>query len=246
MKMRQLKLSFNNCYLVGSGDKYILVDTGYESSWELFGRQLSEAGVSLSDISHLMLTHHHDDHCGLLNRLVQANPGIRIVMSDRAKVLLATGANDRAHRTCYVSKPVRLIFGTVRHFSKQWQTHAFPSYLGRESDIVIQGETSLDDVGIRLSGRILETPGHTVDSISLLLEDGTCFVGDAAANMPQFMGTKYCVILLEDLEEYYRSWRKLIAAGAQRIFPAHGEPFAACRLTENLGKITSRDLIPVA
>jgi glyoxylase-like metal-dependent hydrolase (beta-lactamase superfamily II) len=246
MNVRELTLSFNNCYLVGTSDKHILVDTGYESSWEPFRKQLSEAGVSLSDISHLVLTHHHDDHCGLLNRLVRANPDIRIVMSHRATTLLANGANDRARRTCYVGRRVKLIFGTIRHFSKQWQSHAFPSYLCRERDILIEGETDLDGIGIGLSGRIIETPGHTVDSISLLLEDGSCFVGDAAANMPQFMGTKYCVILLEDIEEYYRSWQKLIAAGAQRIFPAHGKPFEASRLTENLGKITSRDLIPVA
>ncbi len=246
MKVRELKLSFNNCYLVGTDDKYILIDTGYESTWELFCKRLKEAGVGPSDISHLVLTHHHDDHCGLLNQVVEANQKIRIVMSDRAPALLAKGANDRTHCPCYVGRRVKLIFGTVQLFSKQWQTHAFPPYLCRESDILIHGETNLDDADIRLSGTVIETPGHTADSISLLLEDGSCFVGDAAANMPRFMGTKYCVILLEDIEAYYASWRKLIAAGAARIFPAHGEPFAASRLRENLGKLRSSDLISTA
>ncbi len=124
-----------------------------------------------------------------------------------------------------------------------WTTHTFPQYASRDSDILIQGETNLDEIGIRLGGRIIETPGHTIDSISVLLEDGSCFVGDAAANFPQFIGTKYCVIQVEDIEEYYKSWRTLISGGAQRIFPAHGKPFAVTKLRQNIGKIKRSDII---
>ena len=52
-------------------------------------------------------------------------------------------------------------------------------------------------------------------------------VGDAAANFLQFAGTKHCIIYLEDLDQYYQSWVRILEAGAKRIFPAHGEPFAA-------------------
>jgi hydroxyacylglutathione hydrolase len=77
----------------------------------------------------------------------------------------------------------------------------------------------------------------------LLLEDGSCFVGDAAANLPQIAGAKYCVILVEDIEEYYKSWGKLISAGARRIYPAHGEPFAVEKLSRHMGAIRQSDLI---
>ena len=118
-----------------------------------------------------------------------------------------------------------------------------PPYLSRESDILIQHETNLDEIGIGLSGRIIETPGHTTDSISVLLEDGNCFVGDAAANFLQFAGTKYCVILVEDIEEYYRTWGKLISCGARRVYPAHGKPFAVENLSRHMGGIKSSDVV---
>ncbi len=97
-----------------------------------------------------------------------------------------------------------------------------------------------------MDGKIVETPGHTVDSISVLLDDGSCFVGDAAANLPSVAGAKNCVILVEDIDEYYRTWQKLLWLGARRILPAHGEPFDAARLSQNLGKIRRGDLIPSA
>jgi hydroxyacylglutathione hydrolase len=106
----------------------------------------------------------------------------------------------------------------------------------RDADILAGDGVTLRDIGIPLDGRILETPGHTVDSISILMEDGSCFAGDAAANFFQFAGTKYCVIFVCNLEQYYQSWQKIIAAGALRIFPAHGRPFGVEKLKKNLGK----------
>ena len=247
MKIKELKLSATTCYLVETGNKYVLIDTGYESDWALFSRRLKEAGVSLSDISHLVLTHHHDDHCGLLNNVSQANRAIRIVMSYRAPGFLATGANDRTHGAGYVTGGVKRLISLMqrmdKEFDRTWRTHPFPPYACRETDVLIEGEKNLAEVGIGLSGRIIETPGHTTDSISVLLEDGDCFVGDAAANFLQFAGTKYCVVLVEDIEEYYKSWGKLISAGARRILPAHGKPFPVEKLSRNMGAIKSSDIV---
>ena len=97
MKNITLRLSGTNCFLVKSRNKYILIDTGYEEDWELFQKQLIKYGVSLIEISHIILTHHHDDHCGLLNKIINENKDIKIVMSSRAKDLLLKGENDRTH-----------------------------------------------------------------------------------------------------------------------------------------------------
>jgi glyoxylase-like metal-dependent hydrolase (beta-lactamase superfamily II) len=97
-----------------------------------------------------------------------------------------------------------------------------------------------------LNGRIIETPGHSLDSISVVFDDGDCFVGDAAANLPQFLGTKYCVILIEDLEAYYTSWRKLISEGARQVFPAHGKPFPAEKLEQNIYKNSGSQMVMIS
>jgi glyoxylase-like metal-dependent hydrolase (beta-lactamase superfamily II) len=79
-----------------------------------------------------------------------------------------------------------------------------------------------------------------------LFDDGDCIVGDAAANFLQFAGTKYCVIYIEDIEEYYKSWEKLISAGAQQIFPSHGKPFSALKLRKNINKNSRRTMVMIS
>lgn len=246
MKIIKLKLSVTNCYLIKSGEKYILFDTGYEYEWELFCKRLKEAGVSISEISHIILTHHHDDHCGLLNRILKENSDIKVVMSYLAKDLLLKGENDRSHGGRLINKRIGFIWRlngkrfkimlTLKKYIDPKTNLKFPPYKLREKDIIISGDTRLKDIGIGLDGTIIETPGHTIDSISVIFDDGDSIVGDAAANMLRFAGTKYCVIFISDIDEYYNSWRKIISQDAKQIFPAHGEQFLAEKLKENIGK----------
>jgi glyoxylase-like metal-dependent hydrolase (beta-lactamase superfamily II) len=49
---------------------------------------------------------------------------------------------------------------------------------------LVTGDTGLREIGILLDGEVLETPGHTVDSISILFDDGNCLIGDASGNFP--------------------------------------------------------------
>jgi glyoxylase-like metal-dependent hydrolase (beta-lactamase superfamily II) len=246
MDVITLRLSVTNDYLIPMGRGFLIVDTGFKVDWDLFRRRLGEVGIEISDLAALLLTHHNDDHSGLVNRLVEANPRIRIVMSELAKPLLERGEDDFGHGRHAVNRRVALLLTLPVKAFKVWLSTGrwvdrhhqlmFPPYFGRASDILIGGETRLRDLGLDLDGKIILTPGHTVDSISLVLDDGDAFVGDAAANMLQWAGTHYRVIALDDADEYDRSWRKLIDAGARRIFPAHGEPFPAERLNENLGR----------
>jgi hydroxyacylglutathione hydrolase len=253
MNIIPLKLSVTNCFLIPTGGRYILIDTGYEADWELFCKRLGEAGVGFSQISHLILTHHHDDHAGLLNYVVKENPNIRIVMSHFAKELLEKGENDNTHPKGFINRRIKallhlkrlLIMLTLKKHIDKKSNLKFPPYFVRPNDILISGETGFKDIGIDLDGTMIETSGHTVDSITVILDSGNALVGDAAANMLQFAGTKYCVIGLSDLDEYYRSWQKILAGGAKQIFPAHGKPFPASKLAENISKNKKKNMVMV-
>jgi glyoxylase-like metal-dependent hydrolase (beta-lactamase superfamily II) len=251
MDMIRLPLSVTNCFLIKIHQKYILIDTGYEYDWELFRQRLKAVNVSLSEISHILLTHHHDDHCGLLQKILAENNDIRIVMSYLAPDLLLKGENDHTHGGGLINQRVRWLISLKQFYLSivlkkpvaKKSNLKFPPYPMRVNDILIMGETKLYDIGIELNGRIIETPGHTIDSISVLLDDGDCIVGDAAANFLQFAGTKYCVIFITDIDEYYRSWRKIIAGNAQRIYPAHGKPFSMEKLKKYLGKNKKENMV---
>lgn len=251
MNIIPLKLSVTTCYLIKTGEMYILIDTGYEEDWDLFQSRLKEVNVSLSQISYIILTHHHDDHCGLLHNILQKNSTIRIVMSDLCKDLIQKGENDCTHGGGLLNKRVAFLIRRKQFYVSmilrkkidKAKNLKFRPYKFRENDIIIHGKMELRKIGIPLDGRIIETPGHTVDSISILFSDGDCLVGDAAANMLRFAGTKYCVIFICNMDEYYKSWEKIIKAGAKRIFPAHGRPYSVDKLIRNAGKNKAKNIV---
>lgn len=217
----------------------------------MFLKVLRNAGVEISQISHIILTHHHDDHCGLLHDLLQRNSSIRVVMSRLCKDLISKGQNDLTHGggllnrrvACLIRRKQLYVSMVLKKKVDKTNNLKFRPYQIRDCDILIDGETRLRNIGIPLDGKIIETPGHTVDSISILFDDGDCIVEDAAAHMLPFAGTKYCVIFICNLDVYYKSWQKIIAAGAHRIFPAHGKPFAIEKLKSNIGKNKATDLV---
>jgi len=253
MNIIPLKLSVTNCFLVKAGDQdqCVLIDTGYEDDWDLFRRRLKEVNVELFQVSHIILTHHHDDHCGLLHNILQENDSIRVVMSYLCKDLIRKGKNDRTHGGGLLNRRVALLMNLKRLYLSlilkkaidKERNLTFPPYQLRNCDILITRDTGLREIGIPLDGKIIETPGHTVDSISILFDDGDCLIGDAAANFLWFAGTKYCVVFIHDMRAYYKSWEKVIAAGALRIFPAHGEPFGVDKLKTNLWKNKAENIV---
>lgn len=231
--------------------QYILIDTGYEEDWDLFLVQIQKANIKLSEISHIILTHHHDDHCGLIHNILNENPSIHVVMSYLCKDLISMGENDHTHGGGLLNKRVALLVKLKQFYVSmklrkkvdKSRNLKFKPYILRDCDILINGETELRKIGIPIDGKILETPGHTVDSLSILFYDGDCLVGDAAANMLKFANLKYCVIFICNMDEYYRSWEKIIASGAKKIFPAHGKPFSVDKLKTNIGKNKAKNLI---
>lgn len=246
MHIIPVQLSVTNCFLLPCDNQYILVDTGYDVDWDLFCKRLKRIDVDFSQISHIILTHHDDDHSGLLNHIINKNHDIKVVMSYLAPPLLATGKDDRSHGKKIINKWIKLLWiflfkqikiwlSTGKYVSKD-KNGKFPPYYVRPCDILIKKTTRLKDIGIHLDGTIISTPGHTIDSISILLDDGDALVGDAAANMLQFTGTKYCVIALENFDEYYQSWHTIIDHHAKHIFPAHGKSFSVKKLQDNINK----------
>lgn len=251
MELISIKLSVTNCYLIKSKNKYVLVDTGYEYDWELFCKRLKEAKVDFKDISHIILTHHHDDHSGFLNNILEKNNNIKVVMHSLAKHLLLKGENDKSHGGGLLNKRIGflirlkriVIMLALKKSIEKDRNLKFPPYKARKEDIIISKECRLRDIGIELDGTIIETPGHTVDSISIIFDDGTCIVGDAAANMLRVAGTKNCVIFICDMGQYYRSWEKILSMNVKKVFPAHGKPFSAEQLKKNIWKNKAEDIV---
>ncbi len=235
-----IALSMSHVYLIPCRDGYLQVDTGYEHDYSIYRKNLARAGVALESIRYLLLTHHHDDHAGFLNDLTR-DANLTVIAHEQADVLLRTGKNDKTRGGGYVNGFIKFIAELKMRFDPRW-TLTFPPFTLREKDILLVGDDSrlLHELGI--VGQILYTPGHCIDHLAVVLESGEAFCGDAAANFLLWAGTRYCTVFMTDMNDAYRSWEKMLHAGARMIYPAHGRPFPADKLRQNMGCIKNESL----
>jgi glyoxylase-like metal-dependent hydrolase (beta-lactamase superfamily II) len=64
-----------------------------------------------------------------------------------------------------------------------------------------------------ISGEVVHTPGHSDDSVSLILDDGSVFTEDLTR--PELIG-------VEDAAVLAASWQLLRERGAARVYSGHG------------------------
>ena len=215
---------FMNTYVYQTSAGYMMVDTGYEYSLASVEKKLNKQGVALSDIKYVFLTHAHDDHAGFLNELLGKNPDLKVIMSDKAMTTLKRGQNsfDGGCSTAFAWMFCKLM-GLVGKAE-----HRFPPIEDCYNDRFIEiTEENKNELETLLEGKILFTPGHTSDSISLKLGD-IIFCGDAAMNgLPSI---KRLIIWIENVTDFEKSWEQLISTNAKTIYPAHGNPFPKCDL----------------
>lgn len=240
MKPIIIPLSMSSVFLLPCQDGYLQVDAGYEHDYPIYRKNLAKAGVRLENLRCLALTHHHDDHAGFLNELTR-DAAITIIAHKQAEALLKTGKNDRTRGGGYINGFIKLAAGLKMRFDPRW-TLTFPPFTLREQDILLAGDDDQVLRGLGLAGQVLYTPGHCVDHIAIVLDHGEAFCGDAAASFLLWAGTHYCTVFMTDMEAAYHSWQKMLDAGAQIIFPAHGRPFPADRLRQNMGRIQTKAL----
>ena len=230
----RLNLGITKCYLLECSRGYLLIDTAYPRDYEKFMKAIDKLGVGLSTIQYLLLTHHHDDHAGFAARLVEQT-GCKVIVHQDAILPLRKGQSEDTMEP--VNHCIKVVFSLFEIIHREFK---YPPLAVTDKDIVISGDDFdlLKSIGIE--GKILHTPGHSKDSISVVLSDGNTFVGDAAMNFLNFCGIKYRPIFVEDIDLVFESWQKLAEHGAEQIYPAHGSPFSAQKLTRYRKEFTGK------
>jgi len=178
-------------YLVDTGAGMLMVDAGWAGSLPALESQLRRYNLDLTQISYVMLTHHHPDHAGLAQEIKQASQARLIILENQFPFLEELSA-FYAGKGEYV--PIRV----------------------EADDLVLKGENRADLARIGIQGVIVETPGHSDDSVSLALDSGMVFVGDL--HPPNFVTD-------EAREVTCQSWKKLLRLNPRTVYPAHGNPF---------------------
>lgn len=210
-------------------DGCVMIDTGYENYLCSVLTKLKKHNIEPEEIRYIFLTHAHDDHAGFLNEFLNKYPDVKVICSDKSLETLRKGQNsfeggcstELALIFCNIMK----LFGKGKHLFPKLESH-------NENKIIQVSDQNRGDLQEILNGKIIETPGHTKDSISLLHESGNLFCGDAAMN--GFPSSHRITIWVENKEDFIESWKKIIELKPAAIYPAHGKKFDYHDLEKNM------------
>lgn len=238
--MRNAGNRFVNNWIYPIADGYVLIDTGYKEGFTRFKKNLLKMGIDIEQIRYIFLTHAHDDHAGYLNDMFSKLPGLEVIMSEKAMEGLNRGQNSFVGGC--TTKLALLFCNLMKHLGKG--EHLFPKLNAKYKNRCIQvTDDNRENIESFLHGKVIDTPGHTSDSISLLLNEGVLFCGDAAMNgLPSLHRV---TIWAENKELFLQSWKTIISLQPQRIYPGHGKPFHYSELKANLDFVSKMKLLPL-
>jgi glyoxylase-like metal-dependent hydrolase (beta-lactamase superfamily II) len=178
--------STNYYVIAGSHSAGLLVDCGWPGTMGKLKNQLRRKGIEFKGVKYLLVTHYHPDHAGLTQEL--RNLGMHLILLDTQVPFVQLLKTHMKPDSGYVEIEVA---GT--HILVPEDSRAY-----------------LDRIGIE--GEIIPTPGHSPDSVSLILDDGIAFTGDLTHEL----------LLPDDETTCRESWRRVFAHGVTRVYPAHG------------------------
>ena len=186
--MIRLKYGNTNTFYIPGSTGGLLIDTDYAGTLQAFYRALKASGLQVKDISYVLATHYHPDHAGLISALMKQ--GVRLLLIDVQKAFV--------HFSDAIFSRGRIPFDPI----------------DESRAVVIRCEESrrfLAEMGI--AGEIVPTPSHSEDSISLVLDDGDCFVGDLE---PMEYMDAY-----DHNEKLKADWDRLMTYHPHRVFYGH-------------------------
>ncbi len=198
----------SNVFLIKKGDKVILIDSGVSSRFNELSKNLALHDVDISKISYLILTHTHYDHCQSAKKIKELS-NCKIVTSKYAEESAKNGYTVLPKGT-YIFTNLLVKLG--RTIGKR-----IFSYEAFQPDILVNDESDLVDDDIQV--KIVETQGHSIDSISILVENEVALVGDTLFSV--YKGTVFPPFA-DDVSKLYKSWKNLLETGCDIFLPGHG------------------------
>lgn len=174
-------------WVISAGPSRLLVDLGWPGRFGELAANLRRMDIPLAEIRYGLATHYHIDHAGAAQDLKKAGVPL-LVMDLQAR-----------------SIPMMVQWVKPADNYTQITTH--------DNVIISCAESRAFLAQIGIPGQIVHTPGHSDDSVSLLLDNGAVFTGDLTWS--GFIGP-------EDPAVVIASWQTLRELGATTVYPGHG------------------------
>jgi hydroxyacylglutathione hydrolase len=204
-----------NCYLVRTGDGFVLIDTGVTNKRSAIEKELASAGCQPGNLTLIVLTHGDFDHCGNAAYL-RKKFGAQIALHKDD-----SGMVERGDMLWNRSKQNLLIRVFFRLFFRLRKADRFTP------DLCIDEGDDFSRYGF--DATVHAIPGHSKGSIGILTASGDLFCGDLLINTDKPAKNT----LVDDSVELNASVEKLKTLKIKTVYPGHGKPFPMEQFREN-------------
>jgi glyoxylase-like metal-dependent hydrolase (beta-lactamase superfamily II) len=211
-------------------EDYLLIDCGWVGQYDNFKKKLRKLDISVSSIKYILLTHHHHDHAALVQD-IRKESNCRLIMHNNGINYLKEGTTYTKETKTY-NVCLKLLDNILSPFIK----YNYTPVTITDTDIIIHDDYFDIREILGLEGKLIHTPGHSKDSLSLILSNGDAFVGDVAMNTLRIFGQGIRPVEAENFDEVYKSWGKIIQYGTITVYPAHGKSFPVEELKKCLNE----------
>ncbi|MBI5680308.1 MAG: MBL fold metallo-hydrolase [Methanobacterium sp.] len=203
----QLLKDRSNSFLINQGNNYILVDTGHKNSYKGLKTKLDEL-LGENKLSCLILTHTHFDHAENASRIKEMYK-CPIIAHESEADYLKHGNTPLPKGTNILTR--FLIKSVVKRVNPQSE------YETATPDILVCENYDLWPLGF--NAYIIHTPGHTIGSMSIIIDSEVALVGDTLFGV--FNWSTYPPFA-DDPKTMIKSWGKLLSTDCRLFLPGHG------------------------
>lgn len=211
MRIHRIPGLLASSYLIETAEALFLVDGGMVGTGQRVLRRIAQIGRKPEQLKFALVTHGHADHFGGLATVQDASDCAIICHPAHADTVRTGGS--------LVSPGLNAFAKIYKRIADIALPRIALPHLRRVFDAV--DGASLHRFG--LAGRILFTPGHSSGDLTLLLDDGSAFVGDLVQGprIPRILPPEFSIMAV-DAPAMFASWRLLLGSGARMLYPGHG------------------------
>lgn len=226
VRVVQVLAGRSNAYLVISDRNTILVDTGKRVTFSKLNSRMVELGCPIENIDYLMLTHTHFDHCQSA-KAIQLISGCKVVTSTKAEESALKGYTQLPKGTLVTTRVIAKI-------GQKIGKHGF-GYEPFQPDLTVEESLNIDVDGSTI--HIFHTPGHSADSLSILINNEIAIVGDT-----MFGVLRHSIFppYADDPTLLINSWQALLETGCKLFLPGHGRAISRQLLQQEVIKYSKK------
>lgn len=186
--MIKLKYGNTNTFYIPGENGGLLFDTDYAGTLPAFYKAIKQHNIAVKDIRYVLASHYHPDHMGIIGDLMEH--GVKLLLPD-VQINHVHFSDEIFLRDKTPFQPIDAASATVISCE---ESKAFLSGMG-------------------IGGEIIHTPSHSPDSISLILDDGTCLAGDLEPL--EYLGA------YGENEALQRDWDRIRSFALETVYFAH-------------------------